>query len=951
MRRKRFLIVLGALLFVALLGVLFAPFFVATGLRFWMTRAAGQQGLRIETERIEAAFLRPVVIHKLRVTNQVNTPFRMEGAVSRLEIDLNLAGILSGAPRWLHSLTAEGVVLDVRRNGQPGAPSERFAWPVLNHLLSDNFKFSGVQLHIENGSTIVNLRDGTLTGSQLESGVFIAKEVAIDSPWFHRTFSNLRGATSWQESRLVVGAITLMRGLDLDTVAVDLSALGESRIGLEMHLDAFGGKVRARVSSDDRGDKRIWDVAGDGSGISLAQMSDTLAWTNRASGSLHACKFTFRGEAAEVRNATASLWAEVSGVTWRDRTADTVMIGAALYNREVQVQQIYIKQRDNQLTWSGEFALPAKPADWFTPTFRGDISAQINDLGDFARLFGWSPSDFSGRVLADGSVNARDQKIGGQLIISGNSLVLFRAPIESLDVQLSLEESRLSIARLELRQKEDFFRGEGDFGLVGDRSYKAAFQTSVAEIADYAGFVSRWTEPLALSGKVSADWTGNGTNGANSGAFHLHGRNLRPLETSILPFDAEFEAEYSPGNIFFRQFRLWNPRAELSAFVTVANDYLHLQTLRFMLNGQPRLQGNVFFPLSVTKLWSRHALVPEEADAAALSHKRPEGRPSPFGRQRSRWLAAIPDDPTFDVDVTLDSLDLGELSAAVSAPPKISGKAAGKIELYGTPASLAGKTEFQLRDFVFENAPALAGEVEAQLAAGFVNFKANVAATRSEVIKAEGSLPLRLRKLETGYALNTDGPLAANLSFPSIFLANLPAYLSHGVFTRGILSGNLSVSNTLQHPTILGDASLIDAQFLRGFAVSTGLTFKGPAATIDFVRLKQNAVDLSARGEIDFHDLADIELKVLPSPSLVELTTFAAGDCVRSVEVSTSSLDTLSPRPVSELGFRGSLLAPAWTVSVSSPNDVDQPQSFPFCLGDQSRGKTLTLAIAPGAFP
>src|SRR5688572_27800036 len=206
MRRKRFLIVFGALFLVALVGVLFAPFFVATGLRFWMTRAARQQGLRIETERIEAAFLRPVVIHKLRITNEANASFVMEGTVSRLEIDLNLAGMFAGAPRALHSLTAEGVALDVRRNAQPAESSQRFPWPVLNNLLSDNFKFSGVQLHVENGSTIVDLRDGTLTGSQLESGIFTAREVAIDSPWFQRSFANLRGATSWQESRLVVGA-------------------------------------------------------------------------------------------------------------------------------------------------------------------------------------------------------------------------------------------------------------------------------------------------------------------------------------------------------------------------------------------------------------------------------------------------------------------------------------------------------------------------------------------------------------------------------------------------------------------------------------------------------------------------------------------------------------------------------------------------------------------------
>ncbi|HYJ05762.1 MAG TPA: hypothetical protein VEX43_11545, partial [Chthoniobacterales bacterium] len=944
MRRKRFLIIFGALFVAAFLAVLFAPFIVASGLRLWLAHTARQHGLRIETERIEAPLLRPAVIHKLRLTNEPNAPFQIDGAMARVEIDLNLSGIFSGAPRPLHSLVAEGVTLNVRRTAQLSAPSRPFAWPVLNNLLSDNFKFSGVQLHVENGSTIVDLREGTLTGSQLESGLFTAKEVAIVSPWFQRSFSNLRGATSWQDSRLVVGALSLMTGLDLDTITVDLSALGESRIGLEVHLDAFGGKVRARVSSDDRGDRRIWDAAGDGSGISLAQMSDALAWTNRASGSLHACKFTFRGEAADVRNATASLWAEVSGLTWRDRTADVVMIGAALYNREVQVQQIYIKQRDNQLTLSGEFALPTKSADWFKPAFRGDISASISDLGDFARLLGWSPSDFSGRLLADGSVSVREQKIGGQLMVSGNSLVLFRSPIESLNVQLSLEESRLSIAQFELREKEDFFRAQGDFALVGHRSYTAAFQTSVANIADYAGFISRWTESFSLSGGVSVDWTGNGATGTNSGTFHAHGKNLRPLESSIIPFDAEFEADYSPDNIFFRKFRLWNQRADLSAFVTVAKDYFQLQTVRLSLNGQPRLEGDVFLPVSLTKLWSRHALVPEAQDGAAISPQRPEGRPSPSLRETSSWLGALPDDPIFDVDLALlDSLDLGELAAAVSSPPKVSGKVAGKFELYGAPASLDGRLEFHLRDFVFENAPAISGDLEAQLAAGMTSFKANIAATRSDVVKAEGSLPFRLGKRQTSYAFNTDGPLAATVSFPSVFLAKLPAYLSRDVFTRGILSGNLTFSNSLQEPTILGEASLIDAQFLRGLSLSTGLTFKGPTATIDFVQFKQNSSDVSGRGEIDFHNLAGIELKIVPSVSLLELTPLTPGDCVSSTEFVTTSLDTLSPRPVSELGLSGSLFARNWAVSLSGPTDVEAPQAFPFCSDRPSRRKTLRL--------
>ena len=141
-------------------------------------------------------------------------------------------------------------------------------------------------------------------------------------------------------------------------------------------------------------------------------MSEALDFTDRAGGSLHACKFTFRGETTNLRQATATVWAEVTGLTWRDRTADMIIIGASLYNHQVQIEQVFVKQLNNQLTLTGESALPEKLSDWLNPDFRGDISASINDLGDFARLFGARPADFAGKIDIAGNVNAQDRKLG-----------------------------------------------------------------------------------------------------------------------------------------------------------------------------------------------------------------------------------------------------------------------------------------------------------------------------------------------------------------------------------------------------------------------------------------------------------------------------------------------------------------------------------------------------------
>jgi hypothetical protein len=695
---------------------------------------------------------------------------------------------------------------------------------------------------------------------------------------------------------------------------------------MELNLDAFGGKIRARISSDDRGGKRTWDVAGNGSGVSLAQMSDALEWNDRASGSLHASKFTFRGEFNDVRNATAALWAEISGLTWRDRTADTVMIGAALYNRTVQIEQLYIKQRNNQLTLSGEFGWASKPTDEFKPVFRGELSASINDLGDFARLFGWSPPDFAGQLSANGTVSAREGKLGGQLSVTGNSLVLFRSPIESLEAKLDLEESRLSITQFELRQTGDFFHGEGTFALTGDHSYNGSFQTSVAEIGNYRGFIPKDILPVTLEGSIAAEWKGRGANDGGSGTFQARARNLRLDQGPLVPVDAEVEADYSPDNIFFRQFHFWNQGADLSGFVDVAKDYLQVQELQFSLNGQPRLQGNIFLPLSIRKM-----------------------------RENSSWLAAVGPDPFFDIELTLDAFDLAEFSAAVKTKPDLAGQVNAQLQLSGIPGSLQAKTEFHVRDFVLDGAPSLSGDLDAQLALGMLNLKASVVARGSDPIALEAAGPLQLAKREADYVLASNGPLSATLNFPAVFLEKLPSFISRGFFTRGILSGHLNISDSIETPLITGSVNLVDGQLLRGPEISAGVNFKGRNAIVDFAHWQERDTDISARGEIQFGNVSDIRIGITSNVSLTPTLAVSPDDCVSAVAFYASPSVTRLVGSVNRIDLRGDATGAGWTISLSNqgPSDSEEAneaaskRTFLLCRD----GKTLSLGLAPALFP
>src|SRR5207248_2666727 len=93
-------------------------------------------------------------------------------------------------------------------------------------------------------------------------------------------------------------------------------------------------------------------------------------------------------------------------------------------------------------------------------------------------------------------------------------------------------------------------------------------------------------------------------------------------------------------------------------------------------------------------------------------------------------------------------------------------------------------------------------------------------------------------------------PLNITLNFPSVFLAKAPQLFHPEIFNDGILSGNISLSETLQHPHIDGDIQLTNGKMSGDAGGSINLTeasgrivFGGNRASIEFLNLATNITD------------------------------------------------------------------------------------------------------------
>src|SRR6184192_600867 len=532
--KSRFLLASLFLLLAALLALWFTPFAVSHGVRWWIWWKARQEGFIVNIDKVDAPFLRPVAIRQLRLRNARDDVLRIDLTITDATFELNFKHILlHSRGRAIRNLSIRELHGELRRSNPTVRAMTRRGWATLHRMLPENLTVTDSEVRIENGPTLILLRNGFLSTNQTEAGRFSAAEVMIASPWFHQTFSQLRGATHWEADHLTIAGLTLTHGLDLQSATADLSRLGNQRVGLQFDADAFGGKIRGNISHEWRSQHSNWKIAGGATDISLEQTSEAFGFADRVSGLLHAGNFTFRGNLAEPDRVTASLWSELTGLTWRNRTAEAIMLGAAVYNRKIQLQQLYIRQRSNQFTLNGEAAFPSSASGWLSPDFRGNISASIDQLGDFAALFGANPGDFAGKITIEGAMDTRDRKFGGRLAIEGASLTFFKTEIDSLAAKVNLKGTELEIEQLEIKRRNDSLSGQGKIDMSGDHNYSGTLDARADNLLDYFSSVRRATGKSADRIPVDVQAAINSSN------WDAHGV-VRVLDSNPISFTANF---------------------------------------------------------------------------------------------------------------------------------------------------------------------------------------------------------------------------------------------------------------------------------------------------------------------------------------------------------------------------------------------------------------------------
>src|SRR5205823_5029584 len=100
-------------------------------------------------------------------------------------------------------------------------------------------------------------------------------------------------------------------------------------------------------------------------------------------------------------------------------------------------------------------------------------------------------------------------------------------------------------------------------------------------------------------------------------------------------------------------------------------------------------------------------------------------------------------------------------------------------------------------------------EIQASIDSGTWNGTATLNLADSKPIRVNGTLPLQIGKDWQSFSTS---PLNVTADFPAISLPNASRFLHLEIFQNGNVSGKLSLSETLQHPRIVGEVELTNGK-------------------------------------------------------------------------------------------------------------------------------------------
>ena len=683
------------LILILFIGAYYPPTFRFGVLKF-AEFSARKRGLNLKIEKVRGSLFEPIIFSNITLSTASVADSEIDLRIAKTEIKFSIINFFfhhgTGCIRQLliDGVDGEIVLPGEMSKGVESGPTQ----PISRRLLPVSIQAKRINLALHEKGKLIFLQNIECNASEVNSGMISIEKIHIEEPWLTKTFSDVRGTMALQNSKITIADMVLEKGMRIESASASLAELVKRKLKMTFTLLAFHGKIQGELNGFNRENQHLnFQTTGSFSHIAIPELARFLESTEITGGIIQDGMFSFYGSLSDLKQSKFSTRLSAQDFRWGNRQWNSLVLGAMMVDRDLQILNLELKQAHNTLNLNGKIALPDFTENWLKTNFNFDINAKIDNVTELSQLFGPNFAHTSGKASLNGSIRGQALSFTGDLSVSGSNLTYQTVPIDRLNASIHLNGNELQINSVELVHQKDFLRGKGGATLFHDEKYWGEINTSIDDLALYSTLLKPPIVPQLYGGGLTIEWSGDGTTKTHSGAFKAQLKHIHPLidpSSTAIPLNANLEGSYSPENIFFKKFILSNPTASLSAVLAANPESISLDALQLKQGNTVCLEGNAKFPFNLWQAWQHY--------------------------DSTCWITT----GECKLDLTTKKLDLHEALKLSGFEFPLKGELEGKLKTSGSLAKLTADGRISLSK---SNLSPVSGVVLSEITAGITGEK------------------------------------------------------------------------------------------------------------------------------------------------------------------------------------------------------------------------------------
>ena len=659
------------------------------GVRQFAEYSAKKRGLNLKIEKVSGSLFEPVIFSNTTLSTASVADSEINLRIAKAEIRFSIKNIIFHHGKGgISELIIDGMDGELILPGESTKEVESGQTKSISRrLLPASIQAKRVNLALHEKNNLIFLQNIECNASDVNSGEVSIEKIHIAEPWFTKTFSDVRGTMALQNSKLSVAAVKLEKGMQIENASADLAELVKRKLKMTFTLLAFNGKIQGELSGFTRENRHLnFQTTGSFSQIAIPELARFLESTETTGGIIQDGMFSFYGSLSDLKQSKFSTRLSARDFRWGKRQWNSLVLGAMMVDRDLQIPNLELKQAHNTLNLNGKIALPSSFKNWLQTDFNFDIKAKIDNVTELSQLLGPNFAHTAGKGTLNGSIRGQAMSFTGDLTVSGSNLTYETVPIDTLNASVHLNSNELQINSVELVHQNDFLRGKGSATLFHDEKYSGEINASIDDLSLYSALLKPPILPQLYGGGLTLEWSGDGTAKTHSGAFKAQFKSMRPLANlNSIPLNANLEGSYSPENIFFKKFILSNSTSSLTAILAANPKSISLESIQLKQGNSVCLEGNAQLPFNLWQAW-RHL-------------------------DDSCWIST----GDCKLDLSAKKLDLHEALKLTGFEFPLKGELGGKLKTSGTLSDLSATGQITLSKGNLSLAP---GAVFPEITAG-----------------------------------------------------------------------------------------------------------------------------------------------------------------------------------------------------------------------------------------